>query len=268
MVGQIWGEGIEAVRNSRPTLKQGERDSPLLFRPSYRSDGEHPASPHHLLFLSGEAVLLAVATATSLLFKNHPGPIAGDVGIEKGIQSALLPHGWLVPPLEAVSTLNWPVPAAVTLGIVIIAFLVLRRWLDALVVLVAAGIADESTYIVSQYVKRPRPSGNGIHILTVIKNTFSYPSGHVVYATAVFGLLLYLTTQIRRELHPALVWTARVVLLIFIVSMGPSRILEGEHWPSDVFAGFAFGAFWLVLSAHAYKWARHRFPRLLAADER
>ncbi|GAC1513741.1 MAG: phosphatase PAP2 family protein [Chloroflexota bacterium] len=219
-----------------------------------------------LLMLEG--VLLFTVAGLTLFFLWRPGPLPGDIGVEKGFQQAILPHPWLAGPLEAVSTLNWPVPAGISLGVVVVAFLLLRRWLDAIVVLLCAGVADETTYLISQYVRRPRPMGHGIHVLSVIKHTYSFPSGHMVYATAVFGLLLYLTFQIRRRLHPALTWFFRVLLLCLILAMGPSRIIEGEHWPSDVVSSVLWGAFWLLLFAHAYGWARSRFPRLLAADER
>lgn len=255
------------MQKAVPSRPGGEPPTPphaLHLSGARRAAG---ATPHPLFFLA-EGLLLLTVLCMAGLFKTRPGPLPGDVGIEKGMQQLVLPHSWLAGPLEAVSTLNWPAPAAITLAIVILLFLLLRRWLDAITVLVCAAVADEVTFLISRYVRRPRPSGHGLHILQVIKHTYSFPSGHVVYSTAIFGLLLFLTYQIRRRLHPALLWVVRLVLLVLIVAMGPSRIIEGEHWPSDVLAGLLFGAFWLALGAHAYMWARRRFPRLLAADER
>lgn len=222
----------------------------------------------HLRFLVGEALLLVLLAALALLARRHPGPLNGDVGLERDVQGALLPHHLLSTPIEAISTLNFPVPTIITLAVIVLIFLLLRRWLDAILVPVAAGVSSGATYEISRWVHRPRPSGHGIHIVQVIRSTYSYPSGHVAYAVTVFGLFLFLTYQLRHALHPVLVWTLRVILAILIVLMPISRILEGEHWPSDTLGGALDGLFWLVIFAHVYLWSRARWPRLLAHDER
>ena len=143
--------------------------------------------------------------------------------------------------------------------------LVVRRWLDLLVTLLVVALADGSSALIKGLVSRPRPSGDGIRILQHILNSPSYPSGHVLHATAVFGLLLFLTYQVRRP--AAWVWAARAVLIALIVLMGPSRMLEGEHWLSDVLEGLLYGAFWLLAGIHAYRWTWHRWPRLRGRHE-
>lgn len=68
----------------------------------------------------------------------------------------------------------------------------------------------------------------------------NYPSGHVTYATSLFGILAWL----------ALARGARktfLVMTLLIIGMGPFRILDGVHWPSDVLAGYALGAAWTIL---------------------
>jgi len=120
-------------------------------------------------------------------------------------------------------------------------------------------------------VQRPRPDGYGVHVLRHITNYFSFPSGHVVHAFAFFGFLLFLSLRSwspttgraqSSRLWPWALWAIKVVLIALIVLMGPSRVLEGEHWPSDVVGGALTGAFWLVLGAHLYLWAERRWPRL------
>src|SRR5204862_7600636 len=78
----------------------------------------------------------------------------------------------------------------------------------------------------------PAPAGCRPPPLRVIKTYFSFPSGHVIHAVVFFGFVLLLTWQSRRP-APWL-WPVRAVLIALIVLMGPSRVLEGEHWPSDV----------------------------------
>jgi undecaprenyl-diphosphatase len=154
------------------------------------------------------------------------------------------------------------------MAIIIAVFLFLRRWLDVLVVPAAAIVSSVLTFELSRWVHRPRPSGHGVHPLQVITHTFSFPSGHVAYAVTVFGLFLFLTMEVRRPIHPALIAAIRIVLVVLIVLMPVSRMMEGEHWPSDVLGGLLDGLIWLILFAEVYLWLRRRVPRLLAADER
>jgi membrane-associated phospholipid phosphatase len=237
------------------------RNEPTAIR------SHHTGAMRHLLFVGGEVLLLVILGVLAVIVKQHPGPLVGDAGLEVDVQKLLL-HSFLAGPIEAISTLNWPKPTAITLGIIIAVFLVLRRWLDAIVVPLSALAGSLGTFELSRWVHRARPSGHGIHPLQVITGTYSFPSGHMQYAVTVFGLFLFLTYQVRRPFHPALIWVIRVVLIAVIVLMPVSRVLEGEHWPSDVLAGALDGLFWLVLFAHLYLWARARWPRLLAADER
>jgi undecaprenyl-diphosphatase len=232
------------------------------------TEPQHAALPRHLLFIGVEITLLVLLGALAVVVRGHPGPLAGDVGAEVGVQHALLHRGLLTAGLEGISTLNWPIPTAITLAIIVGIVLFLRRWLDAIVVPIAAAAESLSTYVVSVWVHRPRPWGHGVQPLQHITSTYSFPSGHVAYATAVFGLFVFLTVQVRHAFHPALVWAIRALVIALLLLMPVSRVLEGEHWPSDVLAGALDGAFWLVLFAHLYLWARGRWPRLLARDER
>lgn len=220
----------------------------------------------HAGFIGSEVVLLVALVVLAVTVKGHPGPLPGDVGVELWWQHALLPHHRLTTVIEQVSTINWPTPAGAILGAIVLFFLLLRRWLDAIVSLLVSSLADLLSYATDQIVRRPRPNGHGLAILQHITAYFSFPSGHVVHATAFFGFLLFLTWQTRRA--PLARWCLRVILLFLIVLMGPSRLLEGEHWPSDVLAGMLVGAFWLILGIHAFRWARLRWPVLLAPDER
>ena len=220
----------------------------------------------HGAFIAGEAVLLVLAMALAVAVKRHPGPLPEDVPVALGTQHLLLPHHALTNALDAVSTINWPIPSAITLAVVVVLFLLVRRWLDAIAVLVVGGLADASSYVTNEIVRRPRPMGHGLYVLRHIANYFSFPSGHVVHAFAVFGILLFLSYRTRHR-WPWL-WMVRLVLFLLIVLMAPSRVLEGEHWPSDVVEGALYGLFWLVIGTHLYHWARGRWPRLVTADER
>ena len=75
-----------------------------------------------------------------------------------------------------------------------------------------------------------------------------FPSGHVAYATAVFGALASLALM-RGERDLAVLAAALALL------MGPARVLAGVHLVSDVLAGYALGLVWLTL-ALLFVWHR------------
>lgn len=224
------------------------------------------SSGRHGPFVTGELLLLVLALALAVVVRGHPTPLPGDVGASLAVQHTLLPHHTLTAALDEVSTINWPIPSGIVLIAIVVVLLVLRRWLDVIVAVAVSALADGSSYLTNSIVRRPRPLGHGLYILRHITNYFSFPSGHVIHAMAFFGILLFLTYRTRRLAAPWL-WLVRLVLVALIVLMGPSRVLEGEHWPSDVLEGLLLGAFWLVLGIHAYNWATRRYPRLLGRGE-
>jgi undecaprenyl-diphosphatase len=116
-----------------------------------------------------------------------------------------------------------------------------------------------------QLVGRPRPLAPGLHVDG--QGGFpSFPSGHVEHALAFYGIVLFLTFQVR---HPQLwLWVARIPLILFIVMLAPSRLVTGEHWPSDILAALTWGAIWLLLAIQVYRWAAPRWPRLVPTNER
>jgi undecaprenyl-diphosphatase len=82
---------------------------------------------------------------------------------------------------------------------------------------------------------------------------YSFPSGHTLSSTVLVGLLLWL--GMRRNPARKILYSALAV--IWLAAVGTSRIYLGAHWPSDVIAGFSFGAvfvtLWLVMT---HRWTK------------
>lgn len=245
---------------------QSSRADYARQRPVASSDPQPHVHPiRHAAFAVGELIMLVVALVLAAIVHGHPGPLPGDVGGSLDVQHLLLPHHLLTQSIDAVSTINWPIPSAIGLAVMAIILLALRWRMAAVGVLVVAALADGTSYLINDIVRRPRPHGYGVSVLQHITNYFSFPSGHVVHALAVFGFVIFLTYQVRRG--AVWLWIVRVILVALILLMGPSRILEGEHWPSDVLEGVLIGALWLIASIHIYLWARRRWPRLQGRGE-
>ena len=71
----------------------------------------------------------------------------------------------------------------------------------------------------------------------------SFPSGHAFFAMTLFGLLAYFAfTRMPRRFLRMLTFLSLLALILLI---GASRVYLGAHWPSDVLAGYLFGAVFL-----------------------
>jgi undecaprenyl-diphosphatase len=62
----------------------------------------------------------------------------------------------------------------------------------------------------------------------------SFPSGHVLIYTGIYGFLAFLINTLVRPALPRRIANAMLISLIGLV--GPSRIYLGHHWFTDVFA--------------------------------
>ena len=84
--------------------------------------------------------------------------------------------------------------------------------------------------------------------------SFSYPSGHALFAFCFYGTLASLTVVHAREPgRRALIWSA-AALMIFLI--GFSRIYLGVHYASDVIAGYAAAFIWITAVTTGFRLRR------------
>lgn len=201
------------------------------------------------LWVAGAILLFS---AGLYLSGHRTATFPGDVGILTLIQGIKQPL--LVRFINVASDANWPTPAGATVIVVTILLLVAWRIRAALSALVAGFLADGAGFfLLNDWVRRARPHDVHIHAVGGIGAT-SYPSGHVVHVTAFYGFLFFLTLAEGRW-HPRWMPWLRVVQVIcgyFILFIGVSRLLEDEHWPSDVLAGYLLGAMMLAVAIVFY----------------
>jgi len=99
---------------------------------------------------------------------------------------------------------------------------------------------------------RPRPvAGTDLRVVVAPLGGSSFPSGHVITFVGTFGFMAYLAHTLIRD--PALRWTAVGGLVSLIVLVGPSRIYQGHHWPTDVTASYLLGTTYLIVVVTAYR---------------
>jgi undecaprenyl-diphosphatase len=130
------------------------------------------------------------------------------------------------------------------IGIILgIYFIYKRYW--AMLAMVILGFEGGSVlfYLVSHYFNRHRPVF-ARPVWQVIPFP-SFPSGHTISAVVCYGLLAYMLVP----RMPTRFWKAVVVVvaLLIIVYIGYSRVFVGDHYLSDVLAGYAMGIAWAGL---------------------
>ena len=110
---------------------------------------------------------------------------------------------------------------------------------------------------IKEVVDRPRPSADLVELRASFSSP-SFPSGHVMSATYLYGFLLYLYLGLSLPVTPA----ARVALVALsgavLALTGPTNVWLGVHWPSDVLGGYAWGIVLLLPVLAACRLARHR----------
>ncbi|MCJ2544033.1 YegS/Rv2252/BmrU family lipid kinase [Thermostichus vulcanus] len=71
---------------------------------------------------------------------------------------------------------------------------------------------------------------------------YSFPSGQVIGATVIYGLLGYFSAKYWPEHRLSIRWGVLGILLF----IGLSRAYLGLNWPSDLLAGYSLGSLWLI----------------------
>ena len=70
----------------------------------------------------------------------------------------------------------------------------------------------------------------------------SFPSGHAMSATVVYGTVAYLLARLQKHVWSRMLTLFTAVVIIALVCL--SRLYLGVHYPSDVIAGIIIGLAW------------------------
>jgi len=119
-------------------------------------------------------------------------------------------------------------------------FISKRRWPELSMVVVGWGSELGLLFLSSPYFHRPRPRFD-VMLWSQTPGS-SFPSGHSISAVVCYGLLAYLLVP-RLSSH---VWKAVVIVgaVLIILFIGYSRVFLGDHYPTDIVAGYGIGLAW------------------------
>jgi undecaprenyl-diphosphatase len=200
-----------------------------------------------LLSAIGVFALLTFLASTTPFF-----PI--DLSITRAIQSVTSPLF-----VSLMRLISWPgfLPQSILITL-LIAFVLYTygfRW-ESITSLLAALFSGLINELVKGLIQRPRPAVDLVDVFAVL-TSYSFPSGHVMFYTILFGFVWYLAyTLLKRSLPRSLLLG---LLGGFILLIGVSRIYLGQHWASDVLGAYLLGSLMLTGIILFYRWGRERF---------
>jgi membrane-associated phospholipid phosphatase len=127
--------------------------------------------------------------------------------------------------------------------IILIIFLwVIRRRSDAINVAIVAASSTLLVLVLKQFFHRHRPD---LPLLKALTN-FSFPSGHALSSFIFCSVLIYLVDKGKLGLKWK--WIFSILLILFSICIGISRIVLRYHYATDVIAGFCLGFAWVIFS--------------------
>ncbi len=215
-------------------LRRRSHDAAALIvaRPPYAVAGAHGFG-FAVAALGGFAMLYALVNANR--------STAADLAITLRLQRRRAP--WLSRLMALVSWPGFPPQSRIIPPLLVATFWAFGRRTEAVFQLLAWGTALLST-LAKAGMRRPRPTAPLVRVVTARLGGTSFPSGHVLSYVGVYGLLasclhtLPMPAWVRRPLLAA--------LCALLALVGPSRIYQGHHWPTDVLASYLLGTSYLI----------------------
>jgi undecaprenyl-diphosphatase len=148
-----------------------------------------------------------------------------------------------------VSTLTSSFWAVTAWAVAFLVFAAIRWWLPALATLTLP-VGGFLNHIVGEYVVgRTRPDPDVVVRTVPDIHAASFPSGHVMGAVMLYGMLFFIARRIERRWLRLSIQSSSVAIM---AATGFARVWEGAHWPTDVLGAYAYGGLFLVILFAVY----------------
>ncbi len=234
------------------------RNDPMRLA-SRRAGAAQPVVPARIAWprtrrLVAVMVLAALVLAGLTVVARQAGPDAVDLRATLWLQQITFP-----PFAALMYWVSWVgfSPQNLALPVVVAGAFAVRGYRLEAFWLLGTSASAVVTDLLKNLVHRPRPAPQLVGVSAALTD-WSFPSGHTVQYTTLFGFAFYLVFVLAPRS------SARTVCLILlalpVVLVGPSRLYLGEHWLSDVLGGYAVAV--LLLVPYCWAYARIRLPTI------
>ncbi|MGI6217307.1 MAG: phosphatase PAP2 family protein [Coriobacteriales bacterium] len=132
--------------------------------------------------------------------------------------------------------------------------LVKRRPKSALFFLVVMGVGTVFFIVMKQVVARPRPSVEYLADGFLVETDMSFPSGHSLTSVVLYGMMASIFCSLSKVDGKGRAFGKFLIVLAVAmpILIGTSRLYMGEHFGTDVIAGWLAGATILAISGNLY----------------
>lgn len=214
--------------------------------------------PRGLVLVRGRNAMLVASAALAAfgaIFVAVKGRHSDEIDVAITLRWQAAHHRSLALLMEAASWPGFPPQSRVIPPLAIATMFVMRLRTEAYFLLLAWGTALAST-VVKGFVKRPRPLPEQVRVVLAPLGGSSFPSGHVLTYVGTYGFMAFVVYSVIRP--PRLRWPLSLGLVGMIALVGPSRIYQGHHWPTDVAASYTLGLAYLIALMALYRKVKER----------
>jgi undecaprenyl-diphosphatase len=145
-----------------------------------------------------------------------------------------------------VSLIKWVGMLGSTVGIVTVLFVSMLLFIifhknvkAAAILFLSVLIGNVGNKLLKALIERERPT-----FPEHIEDGFSFPSGHVMVGLLLFGMIAYYLVRASQTIKVK--QTILICTSLLLILIGFSRLLEGEHFLTDVIGGFITGGLVLI----------------------
>jgi membrane-associated phospholipid phosphatase len=241
---------MSELKNKKPVEKIKEEAHQAVRAASAPA----PVRRYRAVLFQVALVLVAGAFGVLTFLVKTMSSFAIDLQITRAIQSINSTFF-----ASLMSLISWPgfspQSMIITTVIILLIYGFGLHW-EAVMALFAAVFSTGVNILVKDLVQRARPTTGVVNVIATLQS-YSFPSGHVMFYLGFFGFLAFLSFSL---LKPSL--KRSLILALFgglVLLVGISRVYLGQHWASDVLGAYLLGSLTLVVIIQFYRWGKTRF---------
>lgn len=185
-------------------------------------------------FLTKGSFALLLFVILGYVVKFHPNYLKDFDSLIQITLRGDLPHTLTFFFSSVTSLINTPV--IMTWVAVLAGFFLYKKWWSEAILLIGnLALTGLLVAFLKNIYQRSRPAIQHL----VEEGGFSFPSGHALPSTLIFGTLLIIVSQRIKSVQTKHILQSLMVVMIFIIMT--SRVYLGVHYPTDVLGSFLLG---------------------------